>query len=136
MTRNSETMIKKRQFTTRKYPLKVDYKQEPEPIIKFGGKQWKDENVSSRELADGNGNGKKGIKDITIEVIKFNKSFISNSEVFLSLYKKYRPVELTELLKLGEEYPELQEKFCIVSVQDRSDMPPATHWLIHRGSLK
>jgi len=94
------------------YPLSVDYGRSVEDAVKAGRYNWSNSNITSSNFTT----KRKGAAEIVIEAVHFNRE-ISTDEAIRELDKMgYRPVELHELLTLGEKYPDVQLQFLVVGL--------------------
>jgi hypothetical protein len=102
-------MITKDEFV---YPLSVDYERSVEDLVKAGGYDWANSDITSRNFPT----KRKGRAEVVVELIHFNR-YISTDEVLRELDRMgFRPAKLHELLAFGEKYPEAQRRFSVVAL--------------------
>ena len=93
------------------FPLRVNYNQTIESLVKSGKYNWSHIDISSELFST----KRKGISNITIELIKFS-SRKSTKQVLRELNKNgLRPADVKEILTFGATYPKEQIKYPIVA---------------------
>lgn len=96
----------------RNFDIVVDYDQSLKEMIKAGGYDYIDNDITAEHFpVEGEGEQKK-----TIILLHFNK-IMTSDEVMAEMDKQgFRPAKIEDLLVLGKTEPELQRQFLIVAL--------------------
>lgn len=94
------------------FRVMVSYDRSVEDAIKAGRYDWVNSNITWKNFST----NRSGLfVDVDIELFHFGKN-MTTGEVLAELDKKdMRPVELHELLALGEKFPDLQREFPVIA---------------------
>lgn len=94
--------------------LVVDYSRTVQEMINAGNYGWTDNDIMEKHFPlPTELNGKQ--VSVSTKLFHFNRSISSKNAIAEMDKAGYRPATLTELLALGEAYPELQKEFPIVA---------------------
>lgn len=93
------------------FSVVVDYTQSLAAMIKAGKYDWVNPDITEQHFPV-----KPGSKDVSIELVHFDRVMTSD-EVLTELDRKgLRPATLPEVLAFGAKYPEKQREFPIVAL--------------------
>ena len=94
--------------------LVVDYSRTVQEMINAGNYGWTNNDIMEKHFPlPTELNGKQ--VSVSTKLFHFNRSISSKNAIAEMDKAGYRPATLTELLALGEAYPELQKEFPIVA---------------------
>ena len=94
------------------YPVTVNYDLSLAGMIKAGRYDWVNSDITEKHFPVKG----EGIKEVTAELVCFNK-YMSSKDVLRELDRcGLRPATIEEILAFGAKYPELQRQFPIVAL--------------------
>ncbi|HSV95217.1 MAG TPA: hypothetical protein VLH94_04600 [Spirochaetia bacterium] len=100
-------------FISSTHLISVDYDKSVEEMINEGGYYWKNDNITSDNFPS----SEKGIIQKEIFLVGFNRVVVSVEDVLKGLERLgLCSINLKELLSLGTQYPEIQNKDWIVAL--------------------
>lgn len=102
------------------YPITVNYDLSLAAMVGAGQYNWVHLDITEKNFPV----SKKGIQNVTIEVIQFDRA-VRSEEVLPQLDRRgLRPATIEELLALGAKYPEMQQRFSIAAFGSIWKHPP------------
>lgn len=96
------------------YSVTINYDLSFPGMITAGHYDWVNSDITEKHFPV---KGEGTTKEVTIELVHFNRAMGSSDEVIRELDKRgLRPATIEELLAFGAKYPELQRQFPIVAL--------------------